>query len=103
MPTAFWIWDISRLECCMIVLQQQSVRQLLWHPCDPYTLAVTCGHEYVYLTERANHDEDHPQLKLGVVPVPAGKKKNSWSPALLPPPGNTIRKYIYNIPCFLSV
>ncbi|KAI9263299.1 quinon protein alcohol dehydrogenase-like superfamily [Phascolomyces articulosus] len=80
MPTAFWIWDISRLECCMIVLQQQSVKQLAWHPRDPYRLAVTCGYQYVYLTEHG--DNEQQQLKLGVVPVPAADfriRKLNWS------------------------
>ncbi|KAI9472924.1 WD40-repeat-containing domain protein [Zychaea mexicana] len=56
MPTAYWIWDISQVECCMIVLQQQAVKQLAWHPRDPYTLAVTCGNQHVYLTTQRGCD-----------------------------------------------
>ncbi|KAI8147894.1 WD40-repeat-containing domain protein [Fennellomyces sp. T-0311] len=78
MPNAFWIWDISRLQCCMIVLQQQAVKQLAWHPHDPYTLAISCANRHVYLTERGPDDT----FKLGPVPVPAADfcvRRLSWS------------------------
>ena len=42
MPTAVWIWDMSRLELCATLLQIEHVRALAWDP-HHHRLAVVTG------------------------------------------------------------
>ena len=42
MPTAVWIWDMSRLELCATLLQIEHVRAVAWDP-HHHRLAVVTG------------------------------------------------------------
>ena len=47
MPTAVWIWDISKLRLAVVMQQISAVAMLCWHPSQPL-LAVCTGSGAVY-------------------------------------------------------
>ena len=47
-PTAVWIWDVSRLELCAVLLQIEHVKSVAWDP-HHHRLAVVTGGERVYI------------------------------------------------------
>ncbi|KAJ7547562.1 hypothetical protein O6H91_08G092100 [Diphasiastrum complanatum] len=48
MPTALWIWDISRLELAALLLQKETVRMAAWDPVYP-RLALCTGSSHLYM------------------------------------------------------
>lgn len=71
MPTALWLWDVTKLSCCAIVLQTTPIRQTAWNPQYPHLLAMICGNNnMVYFLER----REKAEISVTPVSVPAGGK-----------------------------
>lgn len=47
-PTAVWVWDISRLSLCSLLLLEQPVRCIAWDPTQT-RLAIATGTNKVYM------------------------------------------------------
>lgn len=48
MPTAVWVWDITRLELASVMLTLEPVRSVAWDPVQP-RLATCSGGKRVYV------------------------------------------------------
>ncbi|EFJ17238.1 hypothetical protein SELMODRAFT_115139 [Selaginella moellendorffii] len=48
MPTALWIWDISRLELAALLIQREPIRAAAWDPVSP-RLALCTGNSQLYM------------------------------------------------------
>lgn len=67
-PTAVWLWDLTRLAPCAVLLQHSPVRSLRWHPSRPGLLLVLCAHEdpVVYLWDAEKGAPEVLGLGLGL-------------------------------------
>eukprot|EP00039_Didymoeca_costata_P001462 m.52728 g.52728 ORF g.52728 m.52728 type:complete len:447 (+) comp10813_c0_seq2:160-1500(+) len=48
MPTAVWIWDMTKLKLCNVLIQISAVKALAWHP-QRSLLAIATGSSCVYM------------------------------------------------------
>ncbi|GBG89539.1 hypothetical protein CBR_g49329 [Chara braunii] len=48
MPTAMWIWDVSRLELAAVLLQKEPIRAAAWDPLHPRLILCT-GNSRLYM------------------------------------------------------
>jgi hypothetical protein len=48
MPTALWIWDISRLELTALLIHKEPIRAAAWDPVYP-RIAICTGTPHLYM------------------------------------------------------
>ena len=48
MPSTVWIWDIQKLKCAAVLMQESSIRCIAWDPVQP-RLALSTGNSNIYM------------------------------------------------------
>lgn len=65
-PTTVWLWDLTKLAACAVLIQHSPVKQMSWHPSIPSVLLIQCTHEEptVYVFDSASAIPYAVQLSL---------------------------------------
>jgi hypothetical protein len=65
-PTTVWLWNLSKLAACAVLVQHSPVKQLSWHPTMASLLLIQCSHEEptVYIYDAASSLPHTVQLPL---------------------------------------
>jgi WD40 repeat protein len=56
-PTTVWLWDLSKLAACAVLIQHSPVKHMSWHPTVSSLLLIQCSHDesivYIYDTSKS--------------------------------------------------